>query len=506
MQTLQEQPGQAPVRPHRRGFTAAAAILSVLAAAAVAAAAFLAVPILREASSFAHTKVVLYDGPKTMKTSKNASVTVDGRPLFVYDTAVNNGHTWVASGKPELSSTPVAYFDFQGKVRVAVTMPFDVKSCALSPLAEKISTHINGRTVTFDLTKSGDYTLQFNGSPEHALHLFANPPETNVPDKNDPNVLYVGPGEWNIDTINVQSGQTLYIAGGAVVHGTVIASKAQNVTIRGRGIIDGSKYDGWMVSGSARIPLDLEQDSNVNVEGILLLDPNAWTFQAYESSGVTVKNIKIVSARPNGDGISLQSCQNVMVSDSFVRTWDDSLVVKNYGSDSVGINFKNMMVWTDLAQSCEIGYETNKGQEADSTIMDVNFDGIDVVNNFHKPVIGIHNSDDCLIQNIHYNGVTVENAQMGGGDAGANNQLIDIGVLFSQWSSTQERGNIRDVTIENVNVLGGKFCPSRIEGYDATHTVEGVTVRNLSILGKKITSASAGKFLLNNYVKNVSFQ
>lgn len=59
-----------------------------------------------------------------------------------------------------------------------------------------------------------------------------------------------------------------------------------------------------------------------------MLNPNAWACQAYDSHDGVIDGVKIITARPNGDGISLQSCQNYEVKNCFVRSWDDSLVVK----------------------------------------------------------------------------------------------------------------------------------------------------------------------------------
>ena len=39
--------------------------------------------------------LVLYEGPKPVPASAAASMKVDGHELFVYDTAVNNTHSWV---------------------------------------------------------------------------------------------------------------------------------------------------------------------------------------------------------------------------------------------------------------------------------------------------------------------------------------------------------------------------------------------------------------------------
>ena len=54
-----------------------------------------------------------------------------------------------------------------------------------------------------------------------------------------------------------------------------------------------------------------------------------------------------------------------------------------------------MVLWTDLAQSMEIGYETYG-----EYMKDIVFRNITVLHNFHKPVISIHNSDDTKIENI----------------------------------------------------------------------------------------------------------
>lgn len=481
-------------------------ILTIITLVSVIFCAYRVVNHLKILRRYSNTKLVLYEGPKTIKPSDAIQLKVGGHEVFVYSTAVNHTHSWASDGKPPLSETPVAYFDFEGTVKVEITLTNgdELKSCDIMPRAYGIKPTIKDNTVIFEIDQPGFYTVQFNNSVKDAAHIFANPIEEDIPDKNDENVIFIGPGEWNIDFINLESGQTLYISGGAVVHTMIKSELAENVTIRGRGIIDGSIWDSWTQPGEmARVPIDIRNSKDIGVEGIILLNPNAWALNLYESENVKVNNVKIITARPNGDGITVQSCRNVDVSNSFVRSWDDSLVVKNYAGNSENIVFDGIQVWTDLAQSCEIGYETNKGKRENAVISNITFKNITVLYNFHKPVISIHNSDDALVENIYYQNIIVENAQMGSGDAGDNNQLIDFAILSSQWSSTPERGNIRNVTVENVQVLDGKFPPSRIIGYDENHTVENVKIKDLIILGKKINSLEEGNFKINQYVKNI---
>lgn len=467
------------------------------------------------------TTVVLYEGPKSMKDAteddlkvapENArditlkhcvdtKIEVNGRESYVYDTNVNNSRSWSSAYTPSLGRTPITYFDFEGEVEIKVTVPeINLDTVTVSPLSYGITPKINKEehTVTFYVTTPDTYTLTFNGMATRAVHIFANELEKEVLDVTDPNVIYIGPGEWDIGNIILKSGQTLYISGGAVVHGIVNVNFVDNVKVCGRGIIDGSYYPGWGGT-SAYIPLKFDNCNNISVNGIVLLNPNAWVVQAYSTRNMTIDNIKIVSSRPNGDGISIQSCQDVMVMNSFVRSWDDSLVVKNYAENSSNIKFMNMQLWTDLAQSMEVGYETNKGKIENAEIRDVLFENITVLNNFHKPVISVHNADDALVTDIVFRNITIENAQMGSGDGNSMPYLIDLHIDAStNWSSTTERGQIRNITIENVDVLAGKFCTSRIKGYDAEHTISDVTIRNLNILGEQMKDFNTAKIEIDD--------
>lgn len=478
----------------------------------------------------ANSKLVLYEGPKSLKdateedlksTSEkqrnialmhctDTKVEVNGYECYVYDTNVNHSRQWNQNYSPPLSRTPITYFDFEGTALIKITVPGrEINSVKISPLSYGIEPVIDkeNHTVTFRIDKPDTYTVVFNDSPERALHIFANPIETDIPSKDDENVIFIGPGEWTIESINLEENQTLYISGGAVVHTIVNGNFTKNVKVMGRGIIDGSHYEGWQ-GKLAYIPLKFDNCENVTIKDVIVLNSNAWVCQGFNSKNGVIDGIKIISARPNGDGITLQSCENYEVKNCFVRSWDDSLVVKNYDKNSNNISFKNMQLWTDLAQSMEIGYETNKGNKPDAKITNISFEDITVLNNFHKPVISVHNADDAMVSDILFKNIVVENAQMGSGDGAEMPYLIDLHITQStNWSKTRERGQIRNVTIDNVKVLSGRNNPSRIKGYDAEHTIENVTISNLEILGNKISSFEQGQFEIDEKTtKNITIK
>lgn len=470
----------------------------------------------KEGQSLAESSLILYEGPSSLKdaaqedlkntseTSRDISlmhctdtqITVNGYDCYVYDTNVNHTRKWVDNYMPPMSRTPIAYFDFEGMAKIEVIVPeIELDQVKISPAAYQIEPEIDkeNHKVSFYIEQPDTYTITFNNAPERAVHIFANPIEDDLPDFDSEDVIYIGPGEWDIESIMPEDGQTIYLAGGAVVHGIINGNYVKDVTIMGRGILDGSSFSGWQ-GKEAYIPLKFDHCKNIAIKDVIVLNSNAWVCQAFDSQDGVIDGIKIISSRPNGDGITLQSCKNYEVSNCFVRSWDDSLVVKNYAGSTENITFSNMQLWTDLAQSMEVGYETNKGNEEGAYISQVIFKDITVLNNFHKPVISIHNGDDASVDNITFENIIVENAQMGSGDGEEMPYLIDFNIAqSSNWSTTRERGTISNITVNGLTVLAGKECSSRISGYDAEHKVSNVVISNMTVLGKKITSLEDGK-------------
>ena len=453
--------------------------------------------------------LTIYEGPKTMESSKTATVRVNGYELFVYDVMVNHEHIWNANTIP--SDTPMTYFDFSGKVRVEVEMPgleHPVESAAVLPTAAGIVPEVECGVVRFEISEPGQYTVVFNDNVNKALHLFANPPEENVPDPDDPGVYYIGPGEWVMDAIALKDNETLYISGGAVLHSIVSVTNAKNVRICGRGILDGSDYPAWNQPGSyARVPINLDHSKDLSVEGIIVANSNCWNVNSYSSKNVEIRNVKVISGRQNGDGFTFQSCTNHTVTDCFARTCDDSLVLKNYSGSTKGITFRNCQIWTDLAQSMEIGYETDKGYTLDPEISEVLFEDITVLYNFHKPVISIHNSDDCFVHDITYRNIMVENAFMQG-DNGNNKELIEMSLAKSSWTTVRDEfGTIDNVLIDGltvVNTANGKVPRSRIAGQDEGHMITNVTLQNVTILGKPMTDLDEMKIDVNDFCDGIT--
>lgn len=456
------------------------------------------------------SKLTVYEGPALLESSSKLKAFVENEELFVYDTRVN--HNRIFSFTYSQAKGQVVNFDFEGKVhmRVEITGASALTDVVVRPLSYGVETAVSGNTVEFDLEYSANYTLEYNDgtvkdAADNALHIFANPIEENpiTADNVPENTIYIGPGVYSASAIPMKSNQTLYLAGGAYVYGQVRAESLENITIRGRGIMSGEIYD-RRADAEYTLPLELRFCKNVTIEGITLLDPAGWAVTLYHSENVNIDNLKIITARGNGDGISVQSCKDVKVTGGFVRTFDDSLVVKNTDrGNTENITFDNVVVWTDLAQSMEVGFETNG-----KVMKDITFKNITVLHNYHKAAMSIHNCDDADITNVVYESITIEDAKMLGDNQndGLEDYLIDITIAYNiNWSKSGERGTISGVRFENIKILDmADSIVCRINGESAQKNVRNVTVKGVEINGVKIDTAEKLKLANNTYVNNIS--
>lgn len=398
----------------------------------------------------------------------------------------------------------------RGEIDLLIQTNFSIdKGVVVRPTAKGILPEIDikKRTFKIHIKECGQYTIEFRMN--RTLHLFVDDiDEYNSIDKN--NYIYFAPGIHNKDNdsridssnnIRLYSNQKVFIDYGAIIEGSFISDNCSNITLIGGGIISGKNFSRDASLGTKQIPYDFNYCTDVTIEGLTTLDPAGWTYNMYFCNRVTLKNLKIISSRANGDGISIQSCQSVDVSDCFVRSWDDSLVVKNYNDwsnpniegETRDITFTNCLLWTDLAQSMEVGFETI-GQVMEG----IHFKDITVLHNYHKPAISIHNGNNADIRDVTYENIIIEDASMGKGDG--KDILIEISCEFSNtWSTahkTTSLGSIKGVSIKDVQVLSGRdnlrICirgskDSRTAYKDSIHTVEDVHISSLFIKGEKIT-------------------
>jgi hypothetical protein len=171
------------------------------------------------------SNVHLYSYPRSCPQSEEFQVRVAEQPVFVHRTAVAD----------------FAAVECNGAIEVEVEVAQPVKSVRVRPLSRQIEAQFEGTRVRFRLEEPTNVSVEIEGLKP--LFFYANPPETDVPDADDPNTYYFKAGQtYEVGELVLESNQTLYIEGGAVVKGCVHAVNSENISVRGRGVFDGSFY------------------------------------------------------------------------------------------------------------------------------------------------------------------------------------------------------------------------------------------------------------------------
>lgn len=269
--------------------------------------------------------------------------------------------------------------------------------------------------------------------------------------------IYFPAGQYLTATIRMQSNITLHIEAGAIVRfsdcfedylpfveirweGTVMKSlapliyarNAENLTITGRGTLDGNGFKWWAWEAETRKMIrdnggklstlsnlqqmwteankdltvseyykpSLERKmfrppfiqfyecSNIIIENVKIINSPFWTINPAFCDNVTIHGVTINNPfkdpkGPNTDGINPTSCRNVRISDCFISVGDDCITIKSgrdadgrkYGKPCENITITNCIMLSGHG-GVVIGSEMSGGVKK-VTISNCIFDGTD---------------------------------------------------------------------------------------------------------------------------------
>jgi hypothetical protein len=471
----------------------------------------------------------VYPAPDGAVANSDFSVRVrleegEWRELFTYEVCVDMHNVRRSS---------MATFDFAGTIEVevisrrAVTRQVDIR-----PKSFGIIPEFEGSRIVFKLDKPRKLSIEVDGERFHNLHLFANSPEEDPPLPNEPHVAYVEPGSHRSDDLlrrltdrvdgqlrkvlyfgpgihhleegllSIPSHKTVYLAGGAIVVGSMLCRHVENVTVRGRGII----YLRDVEKSTYLRSVQIDFSKNITVEGIISIDPPHYSIHLGHSEHVSIRNFKSFSTRGWCDGIDMMACKHIDIDDVFLRTSDDCIAI--YGSrgeftgDSSSISVTHSILWADVAHPVMIGVHGDHERNGD-IIEDIHMDEVDILEH-HEPqdgywgCIAINAGDKNTVRNVSIKNVRVEQFELG--------RLFDIRVFHNPKYNPYPGNAIKNIQFENIFFNGTCENPSIIEGYDEARTVDGIEFRNLWINGIVILSPEAGNFTIGSHAHNVTFR
>jgi polygalacturonase len=286
-----------------------------------------------------------------------------------------------------------------------------------------------------------------------------------------------------------------------------------NVTISGKGIIDGSGLRWWIPAEADRkktpgytLPrpnlIVLTDCNNVRLENITLQNSPKFHFVPTNCDGVVVSKVTVLSPRraPNSDAIDPSVCRNVLITDCYIDVGDDNIAIKS-GKAVPGREFASEDI---TVQNCtflhghgmSIGSETNSGVR-NVTVQNCTFEGTE-----NGLRIKSTRGKGGIVENISYSDITMKNVnpaitlscKYGGTSAGDSVQL-SAPDSDTEQPLAENTPIYRDIRITNLKATCQESA-GIIEGLPES-LISGIVFDNVNITavtGMKIENAENIKF------------
>ena len=435
-------------------------------------------------------------------------------------------------------------------VEVTPAESFDPEKVVIRPRSLGIKPECCDGKITFTLPGACFCTVEPFGRNK-ALHIFADPVKDYGIDLSDENVLYFGPGEHTADMIEMKSNQTIFLDEGCVLHAHIHAIDCDNIKILGRGIIDNSRKKEKIlfavheesthaaVRNAVRTrPIQLEYCNNVEIDGVTIRDSMVYNIHPRCCRNLHINNVKLIGNwRYNSDGIDMHNCEDVLIENCFIRTFDDCLCVKGmdcfYEGDldkavyeathrngQVYEEFKNVVVrncvfWNDWGKCMEIGAETRAEK-----IYNVVFENNDVIH-VMNPVLDCCNMDYADIFDITYRNIHVEyddtipKYMLQRADAQVYENLdpdyapdllkVYIEYHYEYSAGGTRRGKCHDIKFQNIHLYSRQKPKFTFNGFDEEHAVEDILIEDIYWNGKLLENLDNVNYNANEFTRNITF-
>jgi len=337
--------------------------------------------------------------------------------------------------------------------------------------------------------------------------------------------VYFPPGGYTTATIELKSNVTLHVEAGATIYASqneadytpvkvyeharqkhevlIYAKGCTNIGIRGRGTIDGQArhvlrepdfLDSFIESEIAnarragvsmkryfREPPHVFLVFMVECDGVTIRDVTMtrsplWTVHAQWCSNVFVRGVRIYSQLDRGvnaDGIDIDGCRNVLISDCIIETADDAICLKTTLTGGRTQPCENVAV----TNCCLISSSTalKLGTESHADFRNVVFSNCVIRNSNRGMSIVIRDGGtarDVLFANITFEGKRRDYYWWGDGDA--------IYLTLLKRTAGSKLGMIRDVRFSNITAR----CQgtSRILGFPGGRRLRNIRLANVQLV------------------------
>ena len=281
-------------------------------------------------------------------------------------------------------------------------------------------------------------------------------------------VLELSVGRYLTGSIHMKDNVELRLLEGAVLvgstnpydydmvegnYGFLLAKGQKNISVKGKGVIDGRGFD-CALNFLNLVHLGLLEDTtkndrvtkrpkliyfreceNVEIEGVNLRNSAEWTLVTDQCENLTISGILMDSKNYwNNDGLDIVDCRHVLIKDSFIDSSDDAICFKSHSAEPL---CEDIEVRNCVARSSASGFKFG-------TVSRGGFKNIRIINNkvydTHRSAITIQSVDGGEVENILVDNLEAVNT--------SNAIYLRTGI---RWNNGK-KGYLKNITLSNIKV------------------------------------------------------
>ncbi len=343
--------------------------------------------------------------------------------------------------------------------------------------------------------------------------------------------VYFAPGEYTTSTIFLKNNVKLYLEAGATILASrkkedytftkgiystetdvpilIYAENLEKIGIDGPGTINGQAEPVWEPLREVDKFIEAETENaraagiemkrayatdpktcliyivackDVNIEHVTLTQSPNWTLHLANCDRVNISNIFLYSSLDKGvnaDGIDIDGCRDVRVSNCTVQTGDDAICLKSTNKNGVYSNCENITITNCTLVSTSTALKI--GTESHGNFRNIVFSNSTISNTNRG--IGIFVRDGATVDRVIFSNLTIECNRKhfnwwGDGDP--------IRFVLLKRDAKSRVGSIKNVLVQNVIATGQGT--SLIAGFNdnlkenlPSKDLENITLSNVSI-------------------------
>ena len=261
----------------------------------------------------------------------------------------------------------------------------------------------------------------------------------------------------------------------------IFAEGANNISITGSGIINGNGLTNFQQirpMNQRPMTIRLVDCENVLIRDVHLLEAASMALHLLGCRTVNIDGIVIEeNIIFNRDGLDIDCCQGVKLSNSQFSTGDDAIVMKST-SDVIcqDITITNCIINSKAACALKIGTESNGGFK-NITVSNCTIKDLTVHTGIELMAV-----DGGMMQNILFENITMENV--------ATPFFIRTGIRAKPYMTGQyvsKIDEVRDIFLNNISVINAKL-PSSIMGLH-NRKIKNIVITNYSVRNSETQNA-----------------